>query len=59
MAKIRNGVCERCGYDNYTILQIHHIVERHKGGTDDLSNLELLCSNCHMVHHHGYALYED
>lgn len=59
VAKKRDGVCERCGHSNYAILQIHHITERHKGGTDDLDNLELLCPNCHMAHHHGHALYED
>ena len=59
VAKIRNGICERCGHENYAILQIHHIVERYKGGSDNLNNLELLCPNCHMTQHHGYALYED
>ena len=59
IAKTRNGICERCCNNNYAILQIHHVTERHKGGTDDLDNLELLCPNCHMTHHHGYALYED
>ncbi len=58
VASIRGGVCERCNEDNYAILQIHHIVERYKGGTDDVTNLELLCPNCHTAHHLGKSLYK-
>ena len=32
---------------------IHHIVERVKGGSDKLSNLVLLHPNCHRQLHHG------
>jgi 5-methylcytosine-specific restriction endonuclease McrA len=58
IAKKCNGVCQRCGHTNYAILQVHHKIERHKGGTDELSNLELLCPNCHASHHHGVGLYK-
>jgi 5-methylcytosine-specific restriction endonuclease McrA len=51
------GVCERCGMDNYAILHIHHKTERYKGGSDQLENLELLCPNCHATHHLGSSLY--
>jgi RNA-directed DNA polymerase len=30
---------------------IHHVVERHKGGSDKLDNLVLLHPNCHMAIH--------
>nr|WP_256670638.1 MULTISPECIES: HNH endonuclease signature motif containing protein [unclassified Pseudomonas] len=30
---------------------IHHIVERHKGGGDELENVELLHPNCHRQLH--------
>lgn len=32
---------------------IHHIVERHLGGTDNLENLVLLHPNCHRQVHYG------
>lgn len=57
VASKRGGVCERCGMDNYAILQVHHKKERHLGGTDHLRNLELLCPNCHTTHHFGKSLY--
>jgi hypothetical protein len=55
----RGGVCEKCSHTNYAILQVHHKKERHKGGTDDMANLELLCPNCHTTHHYGKSLYKD
>ena len=58
VAKKRGGICERCTEDNYAILQIHHKKEQHKGGTDILSNLELLCPNCHTTHHLGKGLFQ-
>ncbi len=59
IARLRGGVCERCNEDNYAILQIHHKVERYKGGTNDLNNLELLCPNCHTTHHLGRSLFKN
>lgn len=50
--KNRGGKCNRCGYDYIYILQIHHIIEKAKGGSDDENNLEILCPNCHILHHH-------
>ena len=58
LASHRGGICEKCNESNYAILQIHHKKERHAGGDDCLSNLELLCPNCHMTHHLGYSLYK-
>lgn len=47
------NACEVCDYNKYPeVLQAHHIVERSKGGTDDLSNLQLLCPTCHSEEHH-------
>lgn len=57
LASVRGGVCQKCSLDNYVILQVHHKIERHKGGTDELSNLELLCPNCHATHHFGRGLF--
>ena len=49
----RGRTCERCGYANYNILQVHHVVARANGGSDSVCNLELLCPNCHMETHWG------
>lgn len=57
VARQNGGVCARCGLNNFAILQVHHIKERYRGGSDDLSNLELLCPNCHMTHHLGTRLF--
>lgn len=57
LASLRGGVCELCRNHNYNILQVHHIVEQAKGGTDELENLQLLCPNCHMTIHSGYSEY--
>lgn len=59
VASTRGGACERCGVNNYAILQVHHKKERHRGGTDRITNLELLCPNCHATHHLGSALFNS
>ena len=48
----RGGKCNRCDFSIAGILQIHHIIERCNGGTDEFSNLEILCPNCHALHHY-------
>lgn len=59
IAKKRGGICERCGENNYAILQVHHKKERYNGGTDHVRNLELLCPNCHATHHLGKSLFQE
>jgi len=49
----RGNYCEYCKYDNVNILQVHHIIERSNGGSNDMSNLLLLCPNCHYTIHYG------
>jgi 5-methylcytosine-specific restriction endonuclease McrA len=45
--------CLICGFDK--IVDIHHLVERSKGGSNELSNLIMLCPNHHkMLHHADY-----
>lgn len=39
--------------DNSNILQIHHIIPRKRGGTDEEGNLRILCPNCHATEHYG------
>lgn len=43
-------VCCRCGYGRETrILEVHH--RDRKRHNNDLSNLEILCPNCHAIEH--------
>jgi 5-methylcytosine-specific restriction endonuclease McrA len=41
--------CRECGFQNH--LQVHHIIPRSKGGSDDPSNLITLCNRCHQSKH--------
>lgn len=43
--------CTRCGAR--TNLRVHHRIRVADGGTDDLTNLTLLCHDCHEREHHG------
>jgi len=50
---IRMGLgCSRCGWREAS-LDIHHILAKSKGGSDDNSNLTALCPNCHRLTHAG------
>ena len=48
--KERGGKCERCSYIKLEILQVHH-KDRNRSN-NDLSNLELICPNCHYEEHY-------
>lgn len=49
----RCGVgCAICGWSEASC-DIHHIVSKKSGGTDDHSNLVVLCPNCHRKVHSG------
>lgn len=41
--------CRECGFKNH--LQVHHIIPRSKGGSDDPKNLITLCNRCHQGKH--------
>lgn len=44
-----NHRCCECGATHEDImLTIDHIIPRSKGGTDDISNLQVLCAACNM-----------
>jgi len=52
------GACRACGREvkqvsanPLTRAETHHIVYRSAGGTDDESNLVLLCAQCHADEH--------
>ena len=48
--KVRGNKCERCGFEKYEILQIHH--KDKDRDNNELENLELICPNCHSEEHY-------
>jgi len=53
LIKLRGSFCERCGFTNTKILNVHHKIRRADGGSNDIENLELICPNCHAEEHYG------
>lgn len=47
-----NYTCQICGKKNIR-LEVHHIIFRSQGGTDDENNLITLCGDCHNGIHSG------
>ena len=47
-----NYTCQCCGKKNCR-LEVHHIIFRSNGGTDDEENLITLCEDCHKKIHKG------
>ena len=43
--------CQICGF--YKIIDVHHLVPRSKGGSNERSNLVVLCPNHHKMCHHA------
>lgn len=53
LLKQQNGLCPQC-QQSITVetgWNVHHIVPKAEGGSDDFSNLVLLHPNCHRQHH--------
>ena len=50
LIKERGKKCERCGYDKYEILHVHH--KNRDRNHSDLKDLELICPNCHYEKHY-------
>ena len=44
--------CQICG-KTHTRIEVHHIIFRSQGGTDDENNLIALCGDCHNGIHNG------
>jgi 5-methylcytosine-specific restriction endonuclease McrA len=42
-------VCQTCGFDNELALEVHHIDSNRENNV--LSNLTVLCANCHTIKH--------
>jgi len=56
--KAQNGKCPCCE-ERITVesgWNLHHIVKRISGGTENLSNLKLLHPNCHRQVHYGWNI---
>lgn len=49
LLEARGDRCERCGYAKREILHVHH-KDRNRTN-NELSNLELICPNCHYEEH--------
>ena len=47
-----NYTCQCCG-KKHVKLEVHHIIFRSMGGTDDEKNLITLCEKCHKLVHDG------
>jgi hypothetical protein len=43
------GYINKCKCGNIIELEVDHIIPRFKGGTDELSNLQVLCKICHNI----------
>lgn len=53
VSKILNRLgikCFKCGWGEASC-DVHHIIPKKVGGTDDPNNLTVLCPNCHRVAH--------
>ncbi len=51
--------CFFCGWYVVNVsCDVHHIVEKKKGGTDEMSNLTYLCPNCHRLVHSGVLKFD-
>lgn len=54
-----NAGCSLCGWNESTC-DIHHIIQKKHGGSDDMDNLILVCPNCHrIIHTKGKYTQED
>ena len=53
--KLQNGQCLVCKrpIEEDRNWDVHHLIEKSKGGTDNLENLRLIHPNCHRHIHHG------
>lgn len=50
--KRAGAACSICGW-NDAVCDVHHIIPKSQGGTDDNGNLIIICPNCHRKIHSG------
>lgn len=54
--RLKEVECSSCGYDEHPeILGIHHIDHNHNN--NDLSNLAVVCANCHSLEHKKHVVH--
>jgi hypothetical protein len=50
--KRMNLPCSYCGWTvKGAVGDVHHIIEKKNGGTDDMDNITYICPNCHRLVH--------
>lgn len=55
-----NKPCSYCGWHvEGAVGDIHHIIPKKEGGTNDHSNLTYICPNCHRLWHSGIIKSEE
>jgi hypothetical protein len=50
LLKERGEKCERCGFQKYNILQMHH--KDRDRNNNNMNNMEIICPNCHAIEHY-------
>lgn len=55
LQELVNSSCQKCGTTDPSSLQYHHIDAVCVGGTNDLTNLSILCYSCHKEYHSTYG----
>ena len=48
---MHGDTCVICGTKNRSILEIHHVIPKSEGGTNEIGNLIPLCHICHCAVH--------
>ena len=56
ICKLSEGKCRICGVDDYNVLDVHRIVEGHRGGKYHADNTVVVCAICHRKIHAGSIL---
>ena len=68
IAILENHTCQICGfYQSYInqyghkryIIEVDHIIEKSKGGGENMHNLLVLCPNCHAKKTYGIITIDD
>ncbi len=49
--ELKSNCCDRCGFvpEHPCQLDLDHVLPKSRGGRNDRSNLQTLCSNCHRL----------
>lgn len=53
-----NHQCQNCGTGGDNRLQLHHVIYRSQGGSNEQENLVTLCFRCHEGVHQGVYVFD-